>query len=407
MVAFATMAKGHDADRGSYSSLITRRRTLKAAGVGLLAGGSGAVGSAGAVEHSGADAGRVDLGEEGLAEGDDIAPYIEEHFRSGNEVHVPAGSYALSNVAGLQREVADAALIGSEEGVELRRPDPSVELLPYVQATGGTVRIENLTIRGKKGRRKSRWRLDAVDPDATIEVVNVNHPDGTVDCSDSFAFYTGKYHVGEITYRNCYVADMGNSSFYVNQGWDPGRRNPVNLINNVVVNLSNTRHGTNGSVIRDNTFVWRRAPPTWKTCHNIARGPRWDQGGTDMLVENNHFHFGADIGPAVGCLQFEDFTPMGGTVRDVFVHTEGDYGGVVDSGGMEHWNFENVHLTGPGNTDHGDYDGLKHEVGPDLRNEDVVWMPESQTVRPGSGGDGTAASEPADDGSNADASDPN
>lgn len=325
----------------------------------------------------------INLGDKGLTDGDDIGPYLADHFIDGVEVRIPPGTYRYDGT-GLSKNIGDAALIGSDEGVEFHRPpDPEVEVRPFLKCTDD-VRVENITVRGEKGEAQSRWRFDAVNPAAVVDVVNVNHPDGTVGCSDSLAFYTGKYHTGTVTYKNCYVADHGNSSFYINQGYSPDRQNPVNMINCVVINANGTsRHGTNGSVIKDCTFIWRDEPNPWKNCSSMARGPRWDQGGENMVVENCHFYFGSGIGNSEGAIKVEDFQ-LGGIMRDIYIHNETDGEMFVDAGGLNSFNFENIHISGPGLTDSSNVMVTGSEP-PDLRNEDAVWMPEAATVLPDGG----------------------
>ena len=358
-----------------------------AAGAAGVAGGTGRATAAGTV---------VDLGKQGLKDGDDVSPYIDQYWTDGAEVHIPAGSYRYDG-SGMNGKRGNCALIGSEDGVEFHRPDDGSQIRPTIQCTHGTMRVENITVRGASPSSAntdgSRWRFDALDPDSRIEVVNVNHPDGSVDRSDSNAFLSYDDHRGTLHFKNCYVANFGNSAFYTNLGYGSGRQNPVVVENCTIVNANGAiRGGNNGSKYVDCTFVWREEPRTWVNGASIARGIRWDYGGKDELVENCHFHFGSGIGASGSAMKFED-KPIGGTVRDVFIHNETGEAMFLDAGGMDGWTFENVHVTGPGNTGAGPLDGVQHEVAPDLRNEDAVWMPESQTVRPGGGSAGQGASE--------------
>ena len=377
------MANRHDneADEDEERRLprLYRRRFLTAAGGGAFVGMLGLTGRSRAITHV------VDLGAEGLSDGDNISPYIDQYWTDGAEVHIPAGSYRYDG-SGLHGRRGDCALIGSEDGVEFRRPSDSSQVRPTIQCTHGTMRVENITVRGASpssaNTNGSRWRFDALDRDSRIEVVNVNHPDGSTNNSDSNAFLTYEDHYGTLHFKNCYVAGFGNSSFYTNLGYKSGERNSVIIENCTIIDANGSiRGGHNGSKYIDCTFVWRDKPSTWVNGSSLARGIRWDHGGRDELVENCHFYFGGDIGGAGGSLEFENY-PLDGTVRDVYIHTEGSYGGIYDKGGMGGWSFENVNVTGPGSAAI-DANVSVGNTPPDLRNENVVWMPESQTVRPG------------------------
>src|SRR6056297_1923569 len=89
------MARRQDEGNSGKDSLIDRRSGLQAVGGTAAAVALGSTISSVGAQVSGADT-VVDLGEEGLTSGDDIDPYLEEHFVSGNEVHIPAGEYNTS-----------------------------------------------------------------------------------------------------------------------------------------------------------------------------------------------------------------------------------------------------------------------------------------------------------------------
>lgn len=349
----------------------------------------------------------IDLGDKGLSQGDDITPLLERYFESGNDLFIPAGEYRLSNpTSALSGRFSDCSIIGSDDGVILHRdpPSPSNKYRPFLRATSGTVRLENMTIKGVAlGRRvddSDRWRFDAINPDARVEIVNVNQPDGTEECSDALAFYTGSHHEGTVLYKNCYVRGFGNSIFYVNQGYSSGRNNPVILDNCVMVDLTNIRAGTNGSHYRDCTFVYRQGVPGWIDCSKLSRGIRWDNGGNDMVVENCHFYFAPEsqLGHGVGgAMEFENYNHSG-VVRDIFIYNPNSDRMIKDLGGLHgNWTFSNINVVGPGNRSV-DAPVSVGDASPDLVNENAIWMPESQTVRPGNGGGTIPTPTPGDGG---------
>jgi hypothetical protein len=387
------MARRHDSERSGYSSLITRRGLLKTVGAGAVASVGGIASSAG---RAAAAPSVVDLGKQGLKDGDDVSPYIDQYWNDGVEVRIPAGSYRYDG-SGLHGKRGDCALIGSEDGVEFHRPDDDRRVAPTIQCTYGTLRVENITVRGAKpasaNTEGSRWRFDALDPNSRCEVVNVNHPDGTEGCSDGVGFLTYDDHRGTVLYKNCFVRNMGNSSFYVNLGYHPGESNPVVIDNCTIVNPNGAiRGGHNDSVIRNTTFVWRKQPNPWVNCATNARGIRNDHGGHDMLIENCHFYFGGDIGTAGRAIDpASQGADTSGVVRGVYVHTEGNYGGIADRSG---WSYENLNVSGPGSASAPVSTGT---TPPDLRNENAVWMPESRTVVPRAGGGNPPTSTPESD----------
>ncbi|WP_277541143.1 hypothetical protein [Haloarcula laminariae] len=155
------MADNYRNVTGGKAQHTSRRRFMRTVSVTgtMVAVGTASTGGALGAENT------VDLGAEGLSDGDLIGPYLEEFFADGTTVYVPAGEYDFSG-DGLGGEYADAALVGAPDGVTLNRPtDPeSGASLPLV-ATTGTVRIENIAIRG--GATDSPSRPNRIEIDGT------------------------------------------------------------------------------------------------------------------------------------------------------------------------------------------------------------------------------------------------
>lgn len=304
------MARRKDDDSCRKGTLIDRRGLLKAAGATALALGAGsAVGTAAARPVTGARS-VVDLGEEGLSDGDSIDPYFDAHFASNTEVHVPAGEYTYTG-AGLGGTYSKAALLGSPEGVVLRRPDDAeTPVRPTITAAEGAVRLENLTIAGTRGRTQSRWRVGAA-ADARVEVVNVNFPDGSVADSESVGLYAGANHAGLLWVTNCYFAGFDNVAL---DAADPykGANGPV------VVEECDFRDaaataltlGSDHSVVRGSYFG-ATADASGQRAIEIA-GP-----GTDMRIADCDIDWArADVAP----IHFDATSAGGGgTITDVRV----------------------------------------------------------------------------------------
>lgn len=199
------MARHSDDGCSEKDHLTTRRGLLKGVGVSALVLGTG-VGTAGATSS----ATTVDLGAKGLQDGDAIDPYLESHFASETEVHVPAGEYTYTG-SGLDGSYSKASLLGSSAGVVFHRPAGSARSVrPTTTATGGTVRIENLTIRGTHGGDDSQWRVGAA-AGARLELRNVNMPDGAVEGSSAAGVYAGADHAGTLWVKACHVSDFGTA----------------------------------------------------------------------------------------------------------------------------------------------------------------------------------------------------
>jgi hypothetical protein len=202
---------GGDAGKAHHTS---RRAVLKAAGVTTLALASGGAAAAPSSGPTTAASEVVDLGNEGLTDGDNIDSYLEQHFTDGVEVHVPAGTYQYTG-AGLGGEYTDAAVIGSPEGVTFRRPkDTETPVRPSITAASGMVRIANVTVKGASGQTQSRWEVGAA-ADASMQLVNVNFPDGAVANSASNGAYAQRSHAGLLWVKRCHFGKFADVALQV------------------------------------------------------------------------------------------------------------------------------------------------------------------------------------------------
>jgi len=202
---------GGDSGKDHHTS---RRSVLKAAGVTTLALASSGVATA---QTSGATTAAdtvVDLGNKGLTDGDNIDSYLEKHFTDGVEVHVPAGTYQYTG-AGLGGEYTNAALIGSADGVTFRRPkDSDTSVDPTITAASGMVRIANITVSGASGANESRWEVGAA-ADASVQLLNVNFPDGATAQSPSKGVYATPSHAGLLWVKGCHFAKFADVALHV------------------------------------------------------------------------------------------------------------------------------------------------------------------------------------------------
>ncbi|MFC6755529.1 MULTISPECIES: hypothetical protein [Haloarcula] len=324
----------------------TSRRTfmrLVGAGAAATAVGTASTGGAVGTENT------VDLGTEGLGNGDLIDPYLEEYFTDGNEVRIPAGEYDYTG-DGLGGEKGNCALVGSADGVTFNRPeDPEVEVRPTIMATDGTVRIENITIRGKRGEAQSRWRVGA-EEGATMEVFNVNVPDGTIDGSDSTGLYAGTDHAGTLHCKACYFEQLGNVAMYVSDAYTGGDGKVV--VEDCVFRNSNSsmvRFAPTDSVVRGCYFEGTEEPPSDHTGGTTLRGIKVDDAGTGALIEDCDFYFTRGANPIRLHYRGEGGS---GTIRNVRIYNDGDSDAIQEDWETDgNWSGEDIHLTGSGNLD--------------------------------------------------------
>ena len=298
---------GGDAGNEHHTS---RRAVLRATGAAALALGAGGAASAQS------DRTVVDLGNEGLTDGDAIDPYLDTHLGDGVEVRIPSGSYTYTG-AGLAGEYANAAVVGSTDRVEFQRPsDTDTAVRPVITATGGTVRIENITVRGASGQPQSRWEVGAADG-ASVHLLNVNFPDGAVENSPSNGVYAQRSHAGLLWVTGCHFGAFADVALQVAAPAGAGDgRTVVEDCSFVNTGTAAVRAGSPNSVIRGCYF------------EATAPGPAGDDGaqqhgvqvsapGGNVSIEDCDFNW---AGPGTSVVNFAGGSEGGsGALRDLRV----------------------------------------------------------------------------------------
>ncbi|SNZ16953.1 hypothetical protein SAMN06269185_2826 [Natronoarchaeum philippinense] len=340
------MADPNDAaEHGSPG--VNRRSYLKlASAAGLAVGTTSLLGGTAA-------AATVDLGDEGLEDGDEIDGYLEDHFQSGNEVHVPPGDYDW-NGGGLGGDYSNAALIGDGEPGAVRFHHPEGEYrYNAVRAQSGEVRLENITIRGATGGEEAKLRAEARDEDARMVLDKVWLPDGVVDGDDAVGLYVGADHAGTIEFIDCYVEGFSDNGLYASgpgAGFDDAEDGRVIVEGGLYKNnnISNLRLGSSNSVAREVTLVHDGPSPPNDGVWN-QRNLRIRQPGENIVVEDCDIYHSVDSYYPVD--MSSQFSGGSGVIRNTRIYTNSSSMAIGNHG--DGWSAENVHLTGDGSFDIG------------------------------------------------------
>ena len=343
------MADRHTNDAGSNDSLINRRSYMKLTGAATAVAGSGMIGSAVALDDYSPET-VVDLGEQGLSNGDVIDPYLDEYFDDGVEVHVPAGTYTW-NGRGFHRGAnANAAIIG--QGEVILESDGSYR--NTIRAEAGVIAIKNLTVWGKVSG--SRNRLEAAEG-AKVLIDNWNFPDGsTTDGVRSRPFYVPPDHAGEVEFRNCYFKGFDDNGIYATSpGKGEGGRVVVDNCFAHNCNVAGIRIGGRGSVVRNCVILNDDSAPLTSNDSRNQRGIRIGnyEHSQDMLIKNvDIIHSGDDLGGGAP-IRFSKDSPLStGHMENIRIYNANGVEAIAPKRHRaEGWTGSNIQLTGDGNLD--------------------------------------------------------
>jgi len=337
------MAERHSDDSGQKAQLNRRDyMRLGGAAVGATALGVGATTSVSAQTGT-----VVDLGAEGLSEGDEIDPYLEAFVDDGVEVRVPEGEYDW-NGDGFTGASRDAAIVGQGEVI---LNNTAGDWYQTIKASGGTVEIRNFTVRGEATGENTRFRLDA-ESDGRIVVDNLNFPDGSEDGGEAKAFYAPRDHAGVIEIRNCYYANFDDNGIYASSpGYDDGNDGQV-IVENCTShnnNIAGIRIGSSESVVRNCLIINDDASPSSPSGARNQRGIRVRAPGDDIVIEDCeiiHSYEGAGAP-----IQLHRTAEGGsGTINNVRILNNTDNEAISDQDGntAEGWSGGNISITGDG-----------------------------------------------------------
>lgn len=339
--------------------------------------------------------GAINLGEEGLSQGDNIDPYINEHWTSGSEVYIPSGSYT-TEMDWWDTSVTDATLVGDREGVELQRPDDFV-FDGRISFDGHCV-VENMTFSGQLGSGRHRPRLNGQSGDALMEIRNINDPIGSVGCSDAI-FMRGEGS-GTIYWRWCYLSQYPNSTFYALD-------NQPRLVFDGCVfrNTTNVhRGGSDEYTVINCLYISDGDAPDFCEVDNsdcscndwggLQRFFKFDQSYEWSGGHFENIHYWAEDVPSNGpWMDFQsESAGTGGTMDGLYLYNAAGKSNMFRFSGDHDWEVRNVHLTGPTDTDvPGFFQTVSNPEQPVSPDEIQVWTPGGDGLPDRLGGTGAAA----------------
>ena len=342
MPAYSDMAERQQSGDGSGDGF-DRRTYLKLASSAAAVAATGFAGSAVALPSEYDPDTVVDLGEEGLTNGDVIDPYLEEFFENNVEVRIPEGEYDWEGDGFHRNAEYNAGVIGEGEVI---LNATAGEFNNNILASGGTVVVKNLTVRGKV--TESRIRLEC-ESDGHIVVDNWNFPDGSETDDRSRAFYSPREHAGVVEIHNCYISEFSDNGIYASSpGYEEGGEDGQIIIDGCVthnVNIAGIRVGSTNSIVRDCVVINDAKSPDTGFAHN-QRGI-WVRGsGDDIVIENCDVVHSWDGATAPINFAMEG-TESSGHIENVRVYNNASHDAIRNV--PDSWSGNNIDVTGDGN----------------------------------------------------------
>lgn len=238
--------------------------------------------------------------------------------QGGRPTFLPAGGNCEPREPYLLFEgVDDILLDGLDFDFRGSGPGMAVEMMADGDAT-----VRNVRLVGNCPRQLAMLRVDVRDANghALLEGLEARNSNGNGTLT---GLYVGKYHAGEVTFRNCNVEGFPDNGLYASSPGHPGGENGVvrviegTFANN---NIANVRLGTTDSVARGVT-VTVESPPSLDGEMN-ARGIRLREK-SGQTIENADVTIGADVDGSFGGVVFHP-NAGGALVKDSTISIDAD-----------------------------------------------------------------------------------
>lgn len=358
------------------STELTRRSYLTGLGSGgVLLGASALLGRSGTpnasaeplptqetggyeVDQTDSDSDVIDLGEEGMEEGDDAGSWLSEYIEDGAEIVVPAGRYDYSTRAftrGLGDGYADVTVRGEGEfGDVVFDHGDGYTFSEVIAANGGDVLLDNIVWRGIAGGNGNITVQAAEGNEVTLR--RIARPDGSNDHGEGV--FVRPEHTGAVTLEDCWLEGFADNGLYGSAPANSkGNDGEVNVIGGLYRNnnIANVRIGGTNSTIEGATVVLDQSHGDGRWSNNdIGTNMRgiWVREGTsdqgaditirDCDVYNELPYAPVEINPRDG--------GGSGVITDTRIYNESDELPAIGHHGGE-WDATDIEITGPGNTD--------------------------------------------------------
>lgn len=275
-----------------------------------------------------------DLGELGLSDGDPIDPYLDDYWETGNEVHIPEGTYDW-NGDHLGGTINDAALIGDGDGATFEIPDGG-DVHNTLAVSEGSTLVTNITVRGTAGDGKNRIRIEASEPEATLTMDSFDLPDGGYGFGEHpspIGFYVPPENEGTVNIRRCFIQGFPNNGVYSSKGPGITSVECCHLVHN---NIDNIRLGPNDEI--HDCLI--EMTDLGDGC--TGRGVRVRYDGTQVI---DGLHIINDGGPRPLVSARNDSARC--SLTDVYIENNADVDAIQAATGTFRV-MEDVHVTGEG-----------------------------------------------------------
>jgi hypothetical protein len=289
----------------------------------------------------------LDLSDYGLDPGESVDSYLTSYLKSGNECHIPAGTYTWGG-GGFGNNLNNCSLVG--DGTVIFQIPNNSNRGPNLFVTSGHFEIRNVTIKGTKG--DGRFAVRATSSGGKVTLRNFNQPDGAY-YGDSIGVFVRLEHAGTIELIDCHIEDFPNNGLYGSApGHSGGGGGVVHVLRGLFKNnnISGVRLGSDGSSVVDTVVVNDDLAPQHPNGRN-QRGIWIREDGDNMVIRNCDVYHTVSSWMPVGIIPREGHSS--GTIEDLRIHTSSSSYAItinVSSGG---WDADNVDVTGSGNLNFG------------------------------------------------------
>jgi len=301
--------------------------------------------------------------------GSDITQLILDNLKPGNEVHLPGGTYKVSE-SWTDGMLNNCSLIG--DGMVYLDYGHDFKVGAHQFFTdGGDFELRNVTINNRRG--KSTFQVMAKQKTDTIVLRHFHQPHGSKPEVRNLGSFVVREHAGTAWYIDCEIVGFTDNGIY---GSAPSRRDqmdngkrvyggngPVHVLRGFFSNNNNdgVRVATDGSTVRDVVVVMNAPANPTAPGRNVNQRGIWVKGyreNANILIENCDIFIDSNVVKSQGGIKIVPESKIsgvgspkgGGIIRNcrIMMNYE-SY--PIDIEGDGEWTIEDVDLSGNGPTE--------------------------------------------------------
>lgn len=305
----------------------------------------------------------VNLGDEGLSDGDQIDTYLNDHWAPDTHITIPGGTYTISDRSLLNTDHwSQDAIIEGEEGATVEIQQPEVAAHVRWLMDGGDLVVRNLRFTGKVANSSNPYTenwTEQASAGSFVKFEELEFPDGSNTDTRAKGMVvdpasTSATHEGEAWFINCQFEEWADNGLYASYPGESGAGGSTHVRGGMYRNnnIANIRLGGHGDSLKQATSIVddANAVPFSSNGYQATRCLRVSGDGDNIDISGLDCTATATLDDWIRPLDFEPPTDGAGsgTLSDTRIETSITAYPAIRDADAGSWSCSGIHITGSG-----------------------------------------------------------